>query len=95
MASRVGSCADDPPLELDHRRRRVETELLAEHPTLLATRTQGLGLPARPDEGDDEVGPERLPQGMLADERLGRADHRCGPPAGQLGLEQPVVGDQS
>ena len=58
----------NPLLEVDERRGRVETELLDEHLAEVVQRTEGVGLAAGSVEGERELGAERLSQRVLTDD---------------------------
>ena len=84
---------EHPPFELRQRRRRLEAELLDEHPAVVAVHAECVGLATGAVEGDHQLRPERLAQLVLTGERLDLRDHLRRSAARQLGLDETLVGD--
>ena len=81
-------------LELRQRGRRVETELLDEYLAVVPQDAERVGVATGAVEGDHELGPERLARRVLVGEGLDLGDHLGRPAAGQLGVDEPLVGDE-
>ena len=84
---------EDPLFELRQRRRRLEAELLDEHPAVVAEHAECVGLATGAVEGDHQLGSERLAQLVLTGERLDLRDHLRRSAARQLGLDETLVSD--
>ena len=85
---------EDPLLELHQRGRRVEAELLDEHLAMVPQDAERVRLATGAIERDHELGLERLAERVRTGERLDLGDHLRRPAARQLGLDQPLVGDE-
>ena len=83
--------AEDGGFQLAQRRARLESELVDELRAESLVGLEGVGLPTRPVQSDDQLGPEALPEGMQPDERLQLTHHFAMPPQRQLRL-RPAVG---
>ena len=86
---------EDLTLELDHRRRRVQPDLVAEQGTQVARRPQRFRLAAGPVAGDDQLAPEDLSQGLFDDECLQRGDDLLRPATCELRFDEALVGDEA
>jgi hypothetical protein len=82
--------AQDPARELPQLRRRLDPELVDEQPSALVVETDRLRLPASPVEGEHQLRPELLPQGMCANELLELADERPVRSELQVGGDSPL-----
>jgi hypothetical protein len=71
-----------------------QAELVAQDRPGAAVGSEGLGLPAAPVEGDHQVGPEPLPEGMLPHERLEFTDELSGAAGGEVGADAGFEGGQ-
>ena len=84
----------DPSLQLLQRGRRVEAELLDQGPAMVLERPEGVGLSPAAVEGEHELGLEGLPGRVLGAQRFELRDELGRPAAGQLGVDQGLVGDE-
>ena len=73
---------------------RVEAELLREPLTSPRVHLQGVRLPSRPVERDDELGAEPLVERVRGDERLELTDRLAVPPGRELGVGCRLQGRQ-
>jgi hypothetical protein len=74
-------------LELLKLAARLDAELVDEHAPRVLVHAQRLGLPSGAVEGEHELSPEALAQGVLRHERLELADELRLPTRGEVGLE--------
>src|SRR5581483_5186176 len=81
--------AQHQPFELAERRRRVDPELVREHPAQLLVARERLRVAARAVEREHVLRAEALAQRVLRDERLELADHVAVPTEREAGLQPP------
>ena len=82
-------------LERSQRRGRLDAELVDEQGAVVAEHGERLRVAAGSIERDHQLCPERLPQRVLAGQGFDLWDHRRGPAAGQLGLDETLLRDQA
>ena len=93
-SEQVRVVAEDLLLELAQRRRRVDTELLDQHRTVLLVPAERIGLPAGPVERGHQLRRNALAKRVLSGDRLEVRDDLARPAARELGFEQQLLGHQ-
>ena len=87
--------AEDRRVQLLERRRRLDAELLDEHPARLLIGLERLGLPPASIEGEHELAARTLAKGVLAHERFELADELGRPSELELRLDPLLDRGQS
>ncbi len=90
----IGRLEQDPLLELAEFGRRIDAELDDEMLAEPAVGGDGLALPPAAVEGEHQLSPKRLAQGVLADELLELGDQGRMPAQRELGLDAELEGLQ-
>ena len=93
-AEQVGLLGEDPLLELDERRRRVDAELLGQLGAETAEDREGIGLPARAVVGGHQLASEHLAKRVLPAQCLDGRDDLLGVAARELCFDQELLGGQ-
>ncbi len=91
----VGAFGEDVALQLADLGRGRETQLVAQDVAQAGRAQQGLAGPAAAVEGEHELSPEVLPEGMLRDEGVEPTDDIGVQAAGQSGVDGHLVGDDA
>ncbi len=87
--------SEDLPLDLLEAGRGVEAEVLDQDLPVVPEHGEGFGLAAAAVEGDHQLGAEGLPHLMGPGQGLDLGDQFGGPSAGQLGVEEALVGHEA
>ena len=86
---------EDPALEIEEYGGRIEPHFLRQLLPVAPERPERVGLASASIQRRHQLGPERLPQRVLVDQRLEPGDHIAVVAAREFGLDQAFLGNRA